>query len=210
MAPGDTLLFHPLLVHGSGRNRSDGFRRAISTHYASADCDRAALPRKRQPGDEADSGTRFLAARHRSMLAAPSLAGSAGRSPLTPSDAARPPLPSGRDPLLLRLGRPGRLDGRHRHERARPDHRRLGLHGVVARGDRPLPGRVQQRVPRRHARERAVASLRGLDGRPDRGPVRRRARFPRPGSGSSPISARSTAWRPRSPTSGRLRMRPAG
>lgn len=39
MNPGDTLLFHPLLVHGSGRNRSDSFRRAISSHYASADCE---------------------------------------------------------------------------------------------------------------------------------------------------------------------------
>jgi phytanoyl-CoA hydroxylase len=38
MEPGDTLLFHPLLVHGSGRNRSEGFRRAISVHYASAEC----------------------------------------------------------------------------------------------------------------------------------------------------------------------------
>ena len=38
MAPGDTLFFHPLLVHGSGRNRTDGFRRAISIHYASAEC----------------------------------------------------------------------------------------------------------------------------------------------------------------------------
>ncbi len=49
MAPGDTLLFHPLLVHGSGRNRSDGFRRAIATHYASQDCERPAAARKRQP-----------------------------------------------------------------------------------------------------------------------------------------------------------------
>ncbi len=39
MDPGDTLLFHPLLVHGSGRNRSDRFRRAISSHYASAACE---------------------------------------------------------------------------------------------------------------------------------------------------------------------------
>jgi phytanoyl-CoA hydroxylase len=39
MDPGDTLLFHPLLVHGSGRNRSDQFRRAISVHYAAADCE---------------------------------------------------------------------------------------------------------------------------------------------------------------------------
>lgn len=38
MEPGDTLLFHPLLVHGSGRNRGADFRRAISVHYASVDC----------------------------------------------------------------------------------------------------------------------------------------------------------------------------
>ena len=49
MAPGDTLLFHPLLIHGSGHNRTDGFRRAISTHYASVDCQRPERPRKRQP-----------------------------------------------------------------------------------------------------------------------------------------------------------------
>ena len=49
MAPGDTLLFHPLLLHGSGHNQTDGFRRAISTHYASAECERPELPRKRQP-----------------------------------------------------------------------------------------------------------------------------------------------------------------
>jgi phytanoyl-CoA hydroxylase len=49
MAPGDTLLFHPLLLHGSGQNTSDGFRRAISTHYASIECDRPELPRKRRP-----------------------------------------------------------------------------------------------------------------------------------------------------------------
>ncbi len=39
MALGDTLLFHPLLIHGSGRNRSDHCRRAISAHYAWADCE---------------------------------------------------------------------------------------------------------------------------------------------------------------------------
>ncbi len=39
MAPGDTLLFHPLLIHGSGRNRSGDFRRAISVHYAAGDCE---------------------------------------------------------------------------------------------------------------------------------------------------------------------------
>jgi phytanoyl-CoA hydroxylase len=40
MEPGDTLFFHPLLIHGSGRNRSTGFRRAISIHYASTACRR--------------------------------------------------------------------------------------------------------------------------------------------------------------------------
>jgi phytanoyl-CoA hydroxylase len=39
MEPGDTLLFHPLLVHGSGRNRGDDFRRAISAHFAAAGCE---------------------------------------------------------------------------------------------------------------------------------------------------------------------------
>jgi phytanoyl-CoA hydroxylase len=38
MEPGDTVFFHPLLLHGSGRNRTQGFRRAISAHYASAEC----------------------------------------------------------------------------------------------------------------------------------------------------------------------------
>ncbi len=34
MAPGDTVFFHPLLLHGSGRNRTSAYRRAISAHYA--------------------------------------------------------------------------------------------------------------------------------------------------------------------------------
>ena len=38
MEVGDTLFFHPLLVHGSGRNRSSDFRRAISAHFAAGDC----------------------------------------------------------------------------------------------------------------------------------------------------------------------------
>ncbi len=38
LEPGDTLFFHPVLLHGSGRNRSQGFRRAISGHYASTQC----------------------------------------------------------------------------------------------------------------------------------------------------------------------------
>ncbi len=38
MDPGDIVFFHPILLHGSGQNRSSGFRRAISAHYASAAC----------------------------------------------------------------------------------------------------------------------------------------------------------------------------
>jgi phytanoyl-CoA hydroxylase len=34
MEPGDTLFFHPVLLHGSGTNRTNGFRKAISCHYA--------------------------------------------------------------------------------------------------------------------------------------------------------------------------------
>ena len=37
MEPGDTLLFHTLLIHGSGHNATDQCRRAISVHYAHAD-----------------------------------------------------------------------------------------------------------------------------------------------------------------------------
>ena len=37
MEPGDTVFFHPVLLHGSGRNRTQGFRRAISAHYTSTD-----------------------------------------------------------------------------------------------------------------------------------------------------------------------------
>ncbi len=44
MEPGDCLLFHPLLLHGSGRNRTSGFRRAILTHFADAHCERIARP----------------------------------------------------------------------------------------------------------------------------------------------------------------------
>ena len=49
LEPGDTLLFHPLLIHGSGRNRSGDFRRAISAHYASRACERPEGKRKRAP-----------------------------------------------------------------------------------------------------------------------------------------------------------------
>lgn len=49
MEAGDTLLLHPLLVHGSGRNESGDFRRAISVHYASQDCTRPPGRRRRAP-----------------------------------------------------------------------------------------------------------------------------------------------------------------
>ncbi len=39
MEPGDTVFFHPILLHGSGRNRTQGFRRAMSAHYAAVDID---------------------------------------------------------------------------------------------------------------------------------------------------------------------------
>ncbi|EZA61884.1 Phytanoyl-CoA dioxygenase, peroxisomal [Ooceraea biroi] len=38
MQPGDTVFFHPLLIHGSGVNKSTRTRRAISCHYAAAEC----------------------------------------------------------------------------------------------------------------------------------------------------------------------------
>ncbi|XP_071369153.1 phytanoyl-CoA dioxygenase, peroxisomal [Centroberyx affinis] len=38
METGDTVFFHPLLIHGSGVNQTQGFRKAISCHYASSDC----------------------------------------------------------------------------------------------------------------------------------------------------------------------------
>uniref|UniRef100_A0A0B7AXV4 phytanoyl-CoA dioxygenase n=1 Tax=Arion vulgaris TaxID=1028688 RepID=A0A0B7AXV4_9EUPU len=37
MEEGDTVFFHPLLVHGSGTNRTKDFRKSISCHYASGD-----------------------------------------------------------------------------------------------------------------------------------------------------------------------------
>lgn len=39
MEPGDTLFFHPHLVHGAGRNRTQGFRRSILTHFCDAYAD---------------------------------------------------------------------------------------------------------------------------------------------------------------------------
>jgi len=39
MEKGDTVFFHPILIHGSGTNRTQGFRKAISCHYAAAECE---------------------------------------------------------------------------------------------------------------------------------------------------------------------------
>ncbi|XP_037366517.1 phytanoyl-CoA dioxygenase, peroxisomal [Talpa occidentalis] len=39
MQKGDTVFFHPLLIHGSGRNMTQGFRKAISCHFAGASCE---------------------------------------------------------------------------------------------------------------------------------------------------------------------------
>ena len=38
MDPGDTVFFHPILIHGSGANMTSGYRKAISCHYASSEC----------------------------------------------------------------------------------------------------------------------------------------------------------------------------
>jgi len=38
MDVGDTVFFHPLLIHGSGMNRTSGFRKSISCHFASGHC----------------------------------------------------------------------------------------------------------------------------------------------------------------------------
>ena len=32
------MFFHPILIHGSGANRTSGFRKSISSHFASAKC----------------------------------------------------------------------------------------------------------------------------------------------------------------------------
>jgi phytanoyl-CoA hydroxylase len=49
MDPGDTLFMHPLLIHGSGRNRTTQCRRAISVHYGSRSCQRPPGTPKRVP-----------------------------------------------------------------------------------------------------------------------------------------------------------------
>ncbi|KAB7504357.1 Phytanoyl-CoA dioxygenase, peroxisomal [Armadillidium nasatum] len=38
MEKGDTVFFHPVLLHGSGDNVTNHFRKAISCHFAASDC----------------------------------------------------------------------------------------------------------------------------------------------------------------------------
>jgi len=38
MKKGDIILFHPLLIHGSGPNKSKGFRKSMCCHFASSEC----------------------------------------------------------------------------------------------------------------------------------------------------------------------------
>jgi phytanoyl-CoA hydroxylase len=69
MEPGDTVFFHPLLLHGSGRNRTQGFRRAISSHFASTECtwewtlDDATVARPYRVVRGANAGARWSGAR---------------------------------------------------------------------------------------------------------------------------------------------------
>ncbi|KAK9729163.1 Phytanoyl-CoA dioxygenase (PhyH) [Popillia japonica] len=39
MNKGDTVFFHPVILHGSGPNTTQGFRRAISVHYVDTNCE---------------------------------------------------------------------------------------------------------------------------------------------------------------------------
>ncbi|KRT82864.1 hypothetical protein AMK59_4125, partial [Oryctes borbonicus] len=39
MEKGDTAFFHPILLHGSGPNLTNGFRKVISIHFAESNCE---------------------------------------------------------------------------------------------------------------------------------------------------------------------------
>ena len=39
MKKGDIVFYHPLLIHGSGENKSKGFRKSMCCHFASAECE---------------------------------------------------------------------------------------------------------------------------------------------------------------------------
>lgn len=38
MKKGDIVFFHPLLIHGSGINKSNGYRKSMCCHFAAAEC----------------------------------------------------------------------------------------------------------------------------------------------------------------------------
>jgi len=38
MKKGDIVFFHPLLIHGSGINRSKGYRKSMCCHFAASEC----------------------------------------------------------------------------------------------------------------------------------------------------------------------------
>lgn len=39
MKKGDIVFFHPLLVHGSGENKTKGFRKSMCCHFAASECE---------------------------------------------------------------------------------------------------------------------------------------------------------------------------
>lgn len=38
MDTGDIILFHPLVLHGSGINKTQRYRKSISCHFSSSEC----------------------------------------------------------------------------------------------------------------------------------------------------------------------------
>ena len=38
MKKGDIVFFHPLTVHGSGPNKTDGYRKSMCCHFAASEC----------------------------------------------------------------------------------------------------------------------------------------------------------------------------
>ena len=39
MKKGDIVFFHPLLIHGSSENKTQGYRKSICCHFASSECE---------------------------------------------------------------------------------------------------------------------------------------------------------------------------
>lgn len=39
MKKGDIVFFHPLLIHGSGENKTSGYRKSMCCHFASSECE---------------------------------------------------------------------------------------------------------------------------------------------------------------------------